>query len=335
MNKIILHIGLHKTGTTFLQNHIFPRLKNTNYFNQKLNNKRIKIVRQKIIKDLNGEQIKVDFFKKFSNKPLLQKIINFLLRKINFTQKVISFIGPIDNWKIALKKSKGYNSNIILKNVLKNTLIAKNNLYLFERDGFLLKKNSISHNQLHLIMNIINKKNRSLNIVDFGGALASNYFKMKDIIDQKYKNKWSVIEQKNFVDLGNRTLKTKFLNFYNSIDSIKNRNIDLIIFSGALQYLENPTKLFEEVLKFSPEYVLIERLPIMNKQLKNEIYIQKKGNYSYPVWHFTKKYLQLLFQNKYKLIENLSSEFDHDFYFKNRKIKFCGYIYKLNKNKIC
>ena len=184
-------------------------------------------------------------------------------------------------------------------------------------------------------MNIINKKKRSLNIVDFGGALASNYFKMKDIIDQKYKNKWSVIEQKNFVDLGNRTLKTKFLNFYNSIDSIKNRNIDLIIFSGALQYLENPTKLFEEVLKFSPEYVLIERLPIMSKQLKNEIYIQKKGNYSYPVWHFTKKYLQLLFQNKYKLIENLSSEFDHDFYFKNRKIKFCGYIYKLNKNKIC
>ena len=309
--------------------------KNTNYFNQKLNNKRIKIVRQKIIEDLNGEQIKVNFFKNFLNKPLLQKIINFLLRKINFTQKVISFIGPVDNWKIALKKSKGYNSNIILKNVLKNTLIAKNNLYLFERDGFLLKKNSISHNQLHLIMNIINKKNRSLNIVDFGGALASNYFKMKDIIDQKYKNKWSVIEQKNFVDLGNRTLKTKYLNFYNSINNIKNRNIDLIIFSGALQYLENPTELIEEVLKFSPEYVLIERLPIMSKQLKNEIYIQKKGKYSYPVWHFTKKYLQLLFQNKYKLIENLSSEFDHDFYFKNRKIKFCGYIYKLNKNKIC
>jgi len=309
--------------------------KNDDYFNQKLNNKKIKIVRQKIIEDLNGEQIKIDFFKNFSKKPLLQKIIDFLLRKINLSQKVISFIGPINNWKIALENSKGYDSNIILKNVLKNTLIAKNNLYFFERDGFLLKKNSISHNQLHLIMNIINIKNRGLNIVDFGGALASNYFKTKDIIDQKYKNKWHVVEQKNFADLGNKTLKTKYLNFYNSINNIKNKKIDLVIFSGALQYLENPTGVFEEVLKFSPEFVLIERLPIMNKQPKNEIYIQKKGEYSYPVWHFTKKHLQLLFKYKYRLIENLSSEFDHDFYFRNKKIKFCGYIYKINKNKIC
>jgi len=310
-------------------------VKNDDYFNQKLNNKKIKIVRQKIIENLNGEQIKIDFFRNFSNKPLLQRVINFLLRKINFYQKAISFIGPIDNWKVALENSKGYDNNIILKNVLKNTLIAKNNLFFFERDGYLLRKNSISHNQLHLIMNIVNIKNRGLNIVDFGGSLASNYFKTRDIIDQKHKNKWHVIEQKNFVDLGNKILKSKNLNFYNSINNIKNKKIDLIIFSGSLQYLENPTEVFEEVLKFNPEFILIERLPIMNKQSKNEIYIQKKGKYSYPVWHFTKKHLQLLLKYKYRLVENLSSEFDHDLYFRNRKIKFCGYIYKLNKIKVC
>ena len=178
-------------------------------------------------------------------------------------------------------------------------------------------------------MNIINIKNRGLNIVDFGGSLASSYFKTRDIIDQEYKNKWHVIEQKNFVNVGNKILKTKNLNFYNSINNIKNKKIDLIIFSGSLQYLEDPTEVFEEVLKFNPEFILIERLPIMNRQSKNEIYIQKKGKYSYPVWHFTKKYLELLFKHKYRLIENLSSEFDNDLYFRNRKIKFCGYIYKL------
>ena len=110
---------------------------------------------------------------------------------------------------------------------------------------------------------------------------------------------------------------------------MSDKKIDLIIFSGSLQYLEDPTEVFEEVLKFNPEFILIERLPIMNRQSKNEIYIQKKGKYSYPVWHFTKKYLELLFKRKYRLIENLSSEFDNDLYFRNRKIKFCGYIYKL------
>jgi len=305
------------------------------YFNQKLDNKKIKIVKQKIAEDLYSERIKSTFFKKnFSKRSLIQKIINVIYRKINLSQKVISFIGPVNSWKTALENSKGYDNKIILKNVLKNTIIAKNSLFFFERDGFLLKKNAISHNQLHLIVNITKIKNRSLNIIDFGGALASNYFKIKDIIDQKYKNKWHVIEQKNFVNLGNKNLKTKNLNFYNSINHIKNKKIDLVIFSGALQYLKDPSVIFEEVLRFNPEYILIERLPIMSNQSKNEIYIQKKGKYSYPVWHFANNYLKFLFKEKYELIENLSSEFDNDFYFKNRKIKFCGYIYKLNKKKL-
>ena len=303
------------------------------YFNQKLNNKKIKVVKQKIIENLYAEQIKSNFFKNISKKSLLQKMINVISRKISFFKKTINFIGPIKNWKIALKNSKGYDNKIILKNVLKNTIIAKNNLYLFERDGFLLKKNSISHNQLYLIMKIINTEKRGINIVDFGGALASNYFKVQDIINQKYKSKWNVVEQETFVDEGNKKLKTKYLNFYKHINDIKDKKIDLIIFSGSLQYLEEPSLTFEEILKHKPEYILIERLPIMNNQSKNEIYIQKKGKYSYPVWHFSKNYVKLLLKNKYKLTENLSSEFDNDFYFKNRKIKFSGYIYKLNKKK--
>lgn len=31
MKKVYIHIGLHKTGSTFLQNKVFPRLKETTY----------------------------------------------------------------------------------------------------------------------------------------------------------------------------------------------------------------------------------------------------------------------------------------------------------------
>ena len=31
MPKIVIHVGLHKTGTSFLQAEIFPKIKNVNY----------------------------------------------------------------------------------------------------------------------------------------------------------------------------------------------------------------------------------------------------------------------------------------------------------------
>ena len=71
MNKIILHIGLHKTGTTFLQNHIFPRLKNTNYFRgwhglRNITNKNHKNI---LISDekFSGDPFNLNYIESFKN----------------------------------------------------------------------------------------------------------------------------------------------------------------------------------------------------------------------------------------------------------------------------
>ena len=37
------------------------------------------------------------------------------------------------------------------------------------------------------------------------------YFKIKDIINLTYKNKWNIIEQKLFVNEGKEVLKKKFI----------------------------------------------------------------------------------------------------------------------------
>ena len=213
-------------------------------------------------------------------------------------------------------------------NVFKATLKAKNNLYYFERDGSLLSKNTISYNQLYLILELINKKKRGLNIIDYGGSLGSMYFKFKDIINQKYLNIWNIIEQKSFVNIGNKKLKEKNLNFLETINFIKEKT-DIVMINGTLQYLENPTKVLENIFKLKPEMILIQKLPILDKQSTSEIYIQKRGENSYPSWIFTSSFVKsFLKKNNFVLSKILTPEFEHNLYVKNQKIYFRDFVYK-------
>ena len=107
---------------------------------------------------------------------LTSRVFSKIYKKLILKIKKISYSGPFEKWEDAIKKSKGYDDNKILKDVKKNTLISKKNLYYFERDGYLLKKNTIPNDQLHLVLNTINKKKRGLNIVDFGGFFGVNLF---------------------------------------------------------------------------------------------------------------------------------------------------------------
>lgn len=48
MAKVIIHVGLHKTGTTFLQKEIFPKLKGVKFFDKKDINFNIDLSEEKI-----------------------------------------------------------------------------------------------------------------------------------------------------------------------------------------------------------------------------------------------------------------------------------------------
>tara|TARA_B100001109_G_C18842267_1_gene465078 strand:- start:168 stop:1838 length:1671 start_codon:yes stop_codon:yes gene_type:complete len=306
---------------------------NMGYFNQKLSNRNINLKKQKIEENLIGKKIKSEFFKKnFKTKiNIINKINPFkrVYNKIMYRKKIISYSGPFNNWEDAVEKSRGYNSKNILNEVLKNTLIAKNNLYFFERDGSLLRKNTISHNQIYLILEMINKKKRGLNIIDYGGSLGSMYFKFKDIINQKHKNTWNIIEQESYVNIGKKNLDQDNLNFFKNIDTLKNKRIDLVMLCGTLQYLDEPDNILKKIFALKPEIILIEKLPIINNQDSNKIYIQKRGENSYPSWIFTSSYVKFLFKkNNYNLYKNLKPEFEHNLFIKNEKINFCDFIYR-------
>lgn len=71
MRTIYLHVGYHKTATTFLQQSIYPKLKNVNYIKQKHIIKQLTRLRLKKLSDLKIENLR-DYFNSFNNRqPML------------------------------------------------------------------------------------------------------------------------------------------------------------------------------------------------------------------------------------------------------------------------
>ena len=143
------------------------------------------------------------------------------------------------------------------------------------------------------------------------------------------KNTWNIIEQESYVNIGRKNLDQNNLNFFKNIDTLKNKRIDLVMLCGTLQYLDKPDNILKKIFALRPEIILIEKLPIVNNQDNNKIYIQKRGENSYPSWIFTSSTVKFLFKkNNYNLYKNLKPEFEHNLFIKNEKINFCDFIYR-------
>ena len=114
MNKIFIHVGLHRTGTTFLQQHVFPKL-NVNY---------IHVDAKDIMKkaDIKDGQINLLSSEYFSGAPLDFKNPNYgaddrfdiayKLKQLYPDAEIILVLRIKEDWKRSLYqqyiKSKGY-----------------------------------------------------------------------------------------------------------------------------------------------------------------------------------------------------------------------------------
>lgn len=97
-NKIIFHIGLPKTGSTYLQEMIFPKLKNINYIN---------IAKENYFKDLDFD-IPSQFFNSekysFKKKTLLSSegLSGGFFNNINVFVKFDNLINKFGNFKVII-----------------------------------------------------------------------------------------------------------------------------------------------------------------------------------------------------------------------------------------
>lgn len=232
-------------------------------------------------------------------------IINIILKR-----KII-FTGNYSSWQNALDNSRGYDDYKIfqkLKNSFQKVLYCRAK---YERDSVLFYKDQINYPLIEIIEKIKLKLKKKIDILDFGGSFASIYFQNKSILKNKYFFSWSVIEQKKIIGFANskkikKKLKSLYSNlyFYLSIkDFYKNHNPDLVLFSGVLQYLENPFDILKLLIDKKVKYILVLRTPL--HKYNDQIMVQKvpKSIYksSYPIRIFNeKKFLNFFKKYHYK-----------------------------------
>lgn len=202
-----------------------------------------------------------------------------------------SFVGDYTTWAEAQAKSIGYDADDILTKVLTATLKVTRGEAVFERDSVTFDKIEYSWPMLAGLMWAAARNAGKLNVLDFGGALGSSYLQNRKFLEGLADVRWNVVEQPHYVECGKTHIQDKELRFYPTISACMSENTpNVILLSSVLQYLEEPTRVLEELRGVGATVMIIARTPfsdiprdkLLIQQVPSSIYTA-----SYPMWVFS------------------------------------------------
>ena len=257
-----------------------------------------------------------------------QKIIQALPPQLFVALKKWGWYGNFPNWESAKKQTKGYEDELILNKVKESLLKVKNGQAVYERDSVLFDKIEYSWEVLAGLMWIAAQNKGTLNLIDFGGSLGSTYFQNKSFLDSLNSVSWNIVEQSNFVKSGKENLEDDRLHFYFTIeDCLNEKEINAILFSNVLQYLDNPYEILQNALSKNVDYILIDKTSFTLNN-KERITIQKVYPHIYdtslPCRLFAEsEFLSIFTDNGYDLFLDFDSSEKT-----NLPSKYKGYIFK-------
>ena len=141
-----------------------------------------------------------------------------------------------------------------------NNDLWNSSLYLNHIKSKILKKNKkkdININYLFSILGILSKFNKKQKIIvlDYGGGAGVSYNKNFLI-----KNKNQIIyiyDNLKLIKLGKKYQKKNNVRFISEIRFLP-KKIDILFLGSVLQYIEQPKKLFDKLVKFCPKFIVLE-----------------------------------------------------------------------------
>lgn len=151
------------------------------------------------------------------------------------------------------KYGDAYQDNKILEKVAEATQTVRNGNGLYEQDGVVFNKQIINYQLISAFLYAYSHLD-SLNVLDFGGALGSTYFRYRHLWDE-YNASWTVIEQDNYVKYGEANVPE--VQFIADISDYKSK-ADILLLSSVLGYLSDPYKMFGKLLDENIPYVIID-----------------------------------------------------------------------------
>lgn len=198
------------------------------------------------------------------------------------------FSSEYSSWDLAKKAATGYDFLPIFEKGLTATRLVRDGLAVYERDTVLFDRREIFYPLLSWLLYAASNENGALRVLDFGGALGTSYFQNKPFLAGLRQLLWGVVEQDRYIDIGRAEFETSELKFFESSQNGASAiTPNFLLLSSVLQYMEEPYKELEKLLKLDIPYVLIDRT-MAHRFGGDRISVQTVPpsiyEASYPVW---------------------------------------------------
>jgi putative methyltransferase (TIGR04325 family) len=246
-------------------------------------------------------------------------ILNFLKRFISdkflLTYFNKDFYVNYLSWEQAEQMSEGYDSDNIIKKIKKAAKLVFNGEAVYERDAVIFDKIEYSYPLLASLL-FVAANSKSFKVIDFGGGLGTTYQQNRKFIS-KIKNvcEWRIVEQEKIVAIGKNEFTNKILSFYKTIEEANKDGVDVVIFSGCVNYVKNSYSFMAEAKMIKAPYIIFDRTQITN-QMKDTFAVHNISSYSLgsslPVRNFNYNNIVKFFVDEYELIEEWISDLQPD-----------------------
>lgn len=216
--------------------------------------------------------------------------------------------GDYSSWNEALKSSAGYyGSEVILEKTKAALLKVKNGEAIYERDSVLFDEIQYAWPVLTGLMWVAAQSGGRLNVLDFGGSLGTTYYQNHAFLRDLPKIRWNIIEQLGHVKVGKEYFEDEVLKFYPNIETcLSETKPNVILFSGVLQYLENPYEMLNKMLDLPCHFIIIDRTPFWDGSTERLCVHHVPPNIypaSFPTWIFSEeKFLKYIQKRDFEII---------------------------------
>lgn len=244
----------------------------------------------------------------------------------------IGWSGDYASWQEPSAKCAGYDAHNILEKVKQATLKVKSGEAVFERDSVIFDKIEYSFPLLSALLWVASMQSQRLSVLDFGGSLGSSYFQNRGFLENAGLD-WTIVEQKQFVEVGRASIADNILHFEPTISSAMNAfHPNLFVLSCCIQYLEKPYELIDEIVSTKIPYIILDNTPF-NFESRDRITIQKVPptiyTASYPCWFLDYKSVLDRFLQGYKIVTEFVN--DTTIELDGHKIPYRGFLLELKK----
>ena len=242
---------------------------------------------------------------------LLPPLLTTLCRKCR--RPAWAYSGDYGTWREARQNAGGYDAPAILAKVFEATRKVIAGEAVFERDSVLFHSPEYHYPLLFALYRTAIATGR-LHVLDFGGALGSTFRQHLPLLRAAGCDlSWNIVEQVGFVAAAERLDHERELHFYRTIEEASDhQQLDTILFSSVLQYLEDPSDILRQAAGF--RYLIVDRHPEFCERTRAQIAVQKVTepvyDASYPVRIWGKNELRDRLRQDYRLLGEWVSEID-------------------------